>query len=77
MNFEPMTLYPYVHLLVTKSWPFICVLTYRFSLSRNALKGRVGNRMTYKLTISILDILFITTLFDAVIKILDVSGVTK
>ena len=63
MNFEPMTLYPYVHVLMIKSWPFVCVLPSRFSLSRNALKGRVGNRMPYKLTIIILDLLFISNLF--------------
>jgi len=62
VNFETMKLNPYVHVLMIKSWPFICVLPSRFSLSRNALKGRVGNRMTYKLTISILDLLFISNL---------------
>lgn len=62
MNFEPMTLYPYVYVLMIKSWLLICVLPSRFSLFRNALKGRVGNRMTYKLTISILGLLFISNL---------------
>jgi hypothetical protein len=62
VNFEPMTLHPYVHVLLIKSWPCICVLPSRVSLSRNALKAKVGNRVPYTLTISILDLLFISKL---------------